>query len=139
MSKTFTELFVHMVWGTHGRAPRIVTSIEQQLYAVMSQKCRELECTPIALGGTTDHVHILVALSSTIAVATLVKEIKGASSYIITHGVAPDMAFRWQSGYGAFSLRKTDLPTVRNYVLQQKHHHQNHAIAAEWEPPSGND
>ena len=139
MSKTFTDLFVHVVWGTLGRAPWIVESIEKPLYAAMTQKCRALGCAPIALGGMNDHVHVLVALAPTIAVATLVKEIKGASTHFVTHVIAPNQTFRWQRGYGAFSLRRTDLHTVRDYILQQKVHHRKHTIAAEWEPPAEDD
>ncbi|MBK9263282.1 MAG: IS200/IS605 family transposase [Polyangiaceae bacterium] len=136
MSKTFTELFVHVVWGTFRRTPWIAESVEKPLYAAMSEKCREIGCVPMALGGTSDHVHMLAALTPTMAVATFVKEIKGASAYIISHGLLPNTGFRWQEGYGAFTLRKTDLPTVRNYVLQQKEHHGVHTIAPAWELPT---
>jgi REP element-mobilizing transposase RayT len=139
MSKTFTDLFVHVVWSTLGRAPWIVESIEKPLYAAMTKKCRDLGCTTIALGGMNDHVHVLVALAPTIAVATLVKEIKGASAHFVTHTLASERPFRWQRGYGAFSLRKSDVPTVRDYILQQRNHHLTNTIASEWEPPEEDD
>ncbi|HRI65849.1 MAG TPA: IS200/IS605 family transposase [Polyangium sp.] len=139
MSRAFTDLFVHVVWSTFGRTPWIVEFIEKPLYAMMTRKCQELECAPIALGGTSDHVHLLVGLAPTIAVATLVKEIKGASTHFVTHVSAPGQPFRWQRGYGAFSLRRADLPTVRDYIAKQKTHHLANTIMEEWEPPENDD
>ena len=136
MSRTFTDLYVHAVWSTRGRRPWLVESIEKPLYAAMTKKCRELGCAPLALGGTDDHVHMLVSLAPTIAVASLVKEIKGASAHLATHALLHNEPFQWQRGYGAFSLRKTDLPTVRDYILQQKRHHNSKNLTAEWEPPT---
>jgi REP element-mobilizing transposase RayT len=133
MSATYADLFVHWVWGTFARAPTLSASIEGPLYAAMAEKCRELRCPPIAIGGMADHLHVLLALSPTIAVATLVKEIKGASAHLITHRLAPDTLFRWQTGYGAFTLRKSDTPTVRRYVLNQKEHHEKKTTNTEWE------
>jgi len=133
MSATYVDMVVHLVWGTFGRAPTISENIEKPLYAAMAEKCRELRCPPLAIGGVADHVHLLVALSPTIAVATLVKELKGASAHLITHRLTPDTLFRWQTGYGVFTLRKSDTPTVRRYVLDQKEHHDKDTICAEWE------
>lgn len=134
MSARYSDLFVHLVWGTFARAPTLSASIEGPLYAAMASRCRELRCLPLAIGGMTDHVHLLIALSPTIAIANLVKEIKGSSAHLVTHRLAPGAVFRWQSGYGAFTLRKSDMPTVRRYVLHQKEHHKSKTIHGEWEP-----
>ena len=133
MSAAYAEMYVHLVWATFGRAPTISATIEKSLYSAMADKCRELRCPPLAIGGAPDHVHLLVALSPSIAVAMLVKEIKGASAHLITHRLVPDALFRWQPGYGAFTLRKSDTPTVRRYVLNQKEHHAKQTVRAEWE------
>jgi REP element-mobilizing transposase RayT len=133
MSATYADLFVHLVWATLARAPTISASIERPLYATIAEKCRELRCAPLAIGGMADHVHVLVALSPTLAVATLVKEIKGASAHLVTHRLAPDRIFRWQTGYGAFTLRKSDTPGVRRYILHQKEHHDKGTLCPEWE------
>jgi putative transposase len=133
MGTTYAEMYVHLVWTTSGRAPVIAADVERPLYAAMAEKCREFRCPPLAIGGMADHVHLLVALAPTIAVATLVKEIKGSSAHLISHRLAPDAVFRWQPGYGAFTLRKADMSTVRRYVLSQKEHHGKQTICAEWE------
>jgi hypothetical protein len=57
-----------------------------------------------------------------------VAEVKGASSHLVTHRLAPGRLFRWQSGYGAFTVSTEDAPAVERYVLKQKHHHANRVL-----------
>jgi hypothetical protein len=56
-------------------------------------------------------------------VAELVRQVKGASSYAVSHVPGAAAAFRWQTGYGAFSVRRDDVPVVKAYVLGQEVHH----------------
>jgi REP element-mobilizing transposase RayT len=129
----YAELYVHLVWATDGRAPWIVASVEERLYAAMAAKCRALHCPPIVIGGVEDHVHLLVSLTPAVSVAMLVKEVKGASSHFMTRVLAQGSPFRWQVGYGVFSLRRDDVPVVRRYVQQQKEHHADGTVSLSWE------
>jgi REP element-mobilizing transposase RayT len=86
------------------------------------------------LGGTEDHVHLLVSLARDVSIATLIKDVKGSSAHFVTRHLKANPTFRWQRGYGAFSIRKTDIPTVRHYILHQKQHHRTNAITSDWEP-----
>ena len=134
MTTTYSEVFVQLVWSTLGRTPWITEELEKPLYYAMTKKCQDLGCPPIALGGTDDHVHVLVSLARDVSIATLAKDVKGSSAHFVTHHLTANPIFRWQRGYGAFSIRKTDIPTVRNYILHQKQHHLANTIASDWEP-----
>jgi REP element-mobilizing transposase RayT len=136
MSTAHVELYVHLVWGTMGRAPWITQGVEGKLHALLIERCQGLGCPPLAISGVEDHVHVLAALSPTVAIAALVKQLKGSSAYALARSVPEGAVFRWQKGYGAFTLRKTDLPTVKAYVLRQKEHHASRVPTPEWEPPT---
>ncbi len=88
----------------------------------------------LALGGVEDHVHILVRLPGTVAVASLVKQLKGASSHLMNHAVENPAGFRWRSGYGAFSVSRRVLPQVRDYILRQEEHHRLGRVHPHFEP-----
>ncbi len=133
MRAPFTQLYLHCVWATWDRLPLLTPKIEQAAYAAILDKCRELKCEPLAIGGMPDHVHLLVRLHTTVAVADLLKEIKGASSHLITHQVAPGEFFKWQGAYGAFTVSKDNVPDVKAYVEQQKQHHARNDLWGEWE------
>ncbi len=68
-----------------------------------------------------------------VAVADLLKEVKGASSHLVTHVITPGEFFKWQGAYGAFTLRKEDVPVVKSYIERQKEHHARNDLWQEWE------
>lgn len=123
MRAPITQLYIHLVWSTWDRAPLITQQVQPRLYAIMLQKCKEMKCNPIALGGIDNHVHLLVRLHPAVAIADLVKEIKGASSHLANHEILPGGSFRWQGAYGAFSIRKDEAEQVTAYILNQADHH----------------
>lgn len=133
MPESYTQLYVHLVWATWDRLPLITPAVEPHLHAAVAEKCRELRCTPLAIGGIADHLHVLVRLHSTVAVATLAKELKGSSSHLITHEVAPGQFFKWQGSYGAFTLDGAGVRRVESYVARQKQHHALGDLRDEWE------
>ena len=49
--------------------------------------------------------------------------IKGGSSKWIHDTFAHLAAFAWQDGYGAFTVSKSNVPTVTEYILKQREHH----------------
>ena len=133
MGGPYTQLYVHLVWATWDRMALITPQVEAPLYAALAAKCRELGCQPLAVGGVADHVHLLVRTPATLAVATLVGQVKGASAHLLTHQVAPDAFFKWQGSYGAFTVQHEGLPTVTSYIRHQKTHHAENRLIPAWE------
>ncbi len=133
MRAPFTQLYLHCVWGTWDRLPLITPQVERRLYEAIAKKAHELKCDVLALGGIEDHVHLLVRLPTTLSVADLLKGVKGASSHLMTHEIAPTEFFKWQGAYGAFTVSKSNVAAVSDYVLNQKTHHQNRQVIEEWE------
>jgi len=133
MRTPFTQLYLHCVWGTWDRLPLITPQVERRLYEAIAKKAHELKCEVLALGGIEDHVHLLVRFPTTLSVADLLKGVKGASSHLMTHEIAPNEFFKWQGAYGAFTVSKSNVAAVSDYVLNQKAHHKNHEVIEEWE------
>jgi REP element-mobilizing transposase RayT len=133
MRAPYTQLYLHCVWATWDRLPLITPQIEARLYAAINAKCKELRCEPLAIGGIEDHTHLLVRFPTTLAVATLVKEVKGASSHLTTHQITPTEFFKWQGAYGAFTVSKDIVPHVLEYIVNQKKHHAARSVFEDWE------
>jgi REP element-mobilizing transposase RayT len=87
----------------------------------------------IEIGGVEDHIHVLVQLPAPVSVSELMKQIKGASSHLVTHEVSGGGNFKWQGAYAAFSVSETDLPAVRAYIRNQKKHHAQRTLRTELE------
>lgn len=133
MREPYTQLYIHLVWSTWDRLPLITSEIEPRLYSAIAEKCRELKCVPLEIGGISDHTHVLVRFHTTVPIATLVKEIKGSSSHLVTHVIQPGEPFKWQGAYGAFTIRKSEVPTVKRYIQNQKEHHAENSLVTELE------
>ena len=111
----------------------MTAEVEPRVYACIAAKCRELDCNPIAIGGVEDHVHLLVELSTGVEVRKLMKEVKGATSFLVSHELTPEVFFRWQTGYGAFTVSHKDVPAIKAYINNQKVHHAKRTLIPKWE------
>jgi REP element-mobilizing transposase RayT len=133
----YLALYVHLVWATLGRQPLVSAEIEGNVHACIAYRCRRMRCIPWAVGGMPDHIHLLVELHPTVSVSSLMQDVKGASSHMINHSLRAGPEFRWQSGFGAFTFRQSEMPSIRDYVLRQKHHHAARTISLPLESMPG--
>jgi REP element-mobilizing transposase RayT len=141
MRKTLLAVYVHLVWGTWDRLPLLTEEIEAQVHRAIGAKAVELGAAPVAIGGTDDHVHLLVRLPATLAIADLVQGVKGASAHLVNHQLTPGGAFKWQGAYAVFSVSPRHRAQITDYIARQREHHEANAAAVEWEeaflrPPS---
>ncbi len=120
----FWRLYYHLTWSTKERAPFITPEIEPRLFAYIVKKASELDVFVYAINGWTDHNHLVAAIPPKIAVAELVKFVKGASSHYLNHECHLDYEFAWQRGYGALSVGERQRPIAEEYVRNQKVHHE---------------
>ena len=133
MRRPYTQLYLHCVWATWDRLPLITPLIESAVYAAIMSKTKLLDCIPLAIGGVEDHVHLLLRFPTTLTIAELLQGVKGASSHMITQTVQPGTFFKWQGAYGAFTLRKEDVPALQAYIKGQKTHHSARDLIPDWE------
>jgi REP element-mobilizing transposase RayT len=88
-----------------------------------------LGCPVMAIGWMPDHVHVLVQLKPSVALAELVRHVKGSSARAVNSlGVGEKL--RWQGGYGAFAVCRDHLYVVRAYVENQPERHAHHRLTS---------
>ncbi len=123
MADNFTCLYYHLVFSTKNRTPWINAEIQSRLWEFLGGIARQNGMQALQIGGTEDHVHIVLRVPPTLAVSKALQLLKGASSRWV-HETFPGLAgFAWQDGYGAFSVSKSQLPEVIAYVANQREHH----------------
>ena len=123
MARTLIELYIHIVFSTQNRLNLVHPEIEAELYRYVPGTVANLDSRCLAVNGTQNHIHLLVSPGKTIALSNLVREIKkGSTSWLKREG-GVRRGFHWQDGYGGFSVGRSGLPTVRNYIASQKEHH----------------
>jgi putative transposase len=124
MSQNFySEILLHYVWHTKASMALLTPRIETAVHAYLKQR---LINTPGVfvheIGGTEDHVHVVVSIVPTVTPSELVGQMTGSSSHEINQRFGRK-ALAWQAGYSVVSFGTKDLEWVRAYVRNQKEHH----------------
>lgn len=127
---TFSNLVVHLIFGTHQRRPVISAEMRPELRAYLGGLTRQLKGKALTVNAVADHAHMLVSLRATIPVSDAMRMIKANSSRWINQKWRK-VKFGWQQGYGAFSVSQSNVPAVREYIENQEEHHQKMSFETE--------
>ncbi len=133
MSQNRLSLYLHMVWATWDRLPMIDEQTERLIYREIAREALRMRCIVLAIGGTRDHVHVVLTLPTIVTIADLAKQLKGTSSHLVNEVMRHEMPFKWQGSYGAFTVGNTEIDGIIMYVRNQKRHHAEASILPEWE------
>jgi len=93
-----------------------------RLHEYLGGSIRGMNGFPQGIGGTNDHVHLLVGLNSTHCLADLLRDMKKNSSTWV-HEEIGQTDFFWQEGYAAFTVSSTARIAVQRYIKGQEEHH----------------
>jgi len=120
VSHTYCTNLVHCVCSTKERADWIAEELQEPLYAYMFGIARNLGLEILALGGTANHLHLLMALPARHPLSDAIRDLKANSSRWMSEG---RRRFCWQEGFGAFSVSPSQAPSVKAYIRNQAEHH----------------
>ncbi len=120
---SYVSSYYHCVFSTKERRPLIPPSLRERLWPYLGGIAREHRIAAIEIGGTSDHVHILLSLPSTLAIAKALQLIKGGSSKWVHDTFPEHRLFRWQVKYGAFGVSVSLLEKIVQYIRSQEAHH----------------
>jgi putative transposase len=124
MPSSWTQNLYHAVFSTKHRVAIITPEVEERLQSFVGGILKDLRCTPIAINGTADHLHVLARYPSDLSHSDMVRHVKKRSSEWIHETYADMRMFAWQVGYGGFTVSKSGLDDIAEYIRQQKVHHQ---------------
>ena len=121
--ESLSYLLVHIILSTENRVPLLEASIRPNLHAYLATVARGLGCECFRVGCVSDHVHLAVRLSRTIAVSKLVEKLKTSSSQWLKTQHPGLHAFAGQRGYAAFSVSPSNTNALIQYITPQEQHH----------------
>ena len=120
---TYTCLKYHLVFGTQYRRALLLKPMRQDLYSYIGGIIRDEGGNLDSIGGIEDHIHILCGIPPRVAVSNMLRAIKASSSKWINENRRTESEFRWQRGFAAFSVSKSQMPAVDRYIGNQEEHH----------------
>jgi putative transposase len=120
MGHAYANNYVHCVFSTKNRAPLIRADLQTKLGEYLKGIGRNLDIPLIGVGGTDNHIHLLIRLPATMTLASAIQKLKANSSRWLDERRP---GFEWQPGYGAFSVSPCNLAPVLTYIRRQPEHH----------------
>jgi putative transposase len=121
--QSFAYLNCHIIFSTKNREPLLMPQWTTRLYEYIGGTVRAKGGSLVAAGGMPDHIHLSVSVGRQMSIAEVVRDIKSNSSRWIHETIANLRGFAWQSGYGAFSVSRSNLDDVKRYIASQQEHH----------------
>ena len=122
--RAYSEINLHFVWHVKNSDPVLCDEVEAHAHRFI--KGRAIQTPGVyfhEVGGTDDHVHLVVTVPPTLQPSEWIGQLKGACSHFINHEIVNRKLLEWQAGYGVVSFGTKDLPWVVGYVRDQREHH----------------
>ncbi len=120
---TYTQLLYQIVFSTKNREKVLTKDSREKLFRYIWGILKNNDCFLYRINGIEDHIHIVTHIHPTVAISTLVKDIKVATSKWIKEEKVFKNFQGWQVGYGAFTYSFKDKDRLVNYVKNQESHH----------------
>ncbi len=130
MSHTYISELVHVVFSTKERCNTISADMQTRLWPFLGGIARKNGFKAVAVGGTGNHIHILLSLPATMPLAKAVQLLKGGSSKWLNE--TRDGHFAWQEGYGAFTVGISQQAQTVAYINSQAEHHRKRSFEEEF-------
>lgn len=132
MPNTYTQIHIQAVFAVQNRQSLISEKWKDELYKYITGIIQNYDHKVLQINGMPDHIHILFGMRPTQSLSDLMKQVKQDSSKWINQKSFVNGKFSWQSGYGAFSYSKNDVPNVINYIKNQEAHHKTKTFTDEY-------
>jgi putative transposase len=130
MAHTESDVVLHVIFSNRDRARLITPDVRDDIFSYLGGIVREMGAVAIIIGGTTDHVHILVRIRPAQSPAEIVRVVKTNSSRWVRE--KNRRRFAWQTGYGVFSVSESNVPQVSRYIAEQEKHHRKRTFQEEY-------
>ncbi len=131
MAHSFTAGYAHFVFSTKDRVPTLPDDTSR-LHEYIGGIVRAEDSSLLSAGGIPDHIHLLIRLHPSKCYSDLMRVVKARSSAWIKETYPTSEEFAWQNGYGGFSVSKSNVEAVQEYLANQVEHHKSMTFQQEF-------
>jgi REP element-mobilizing transposase RayT len=117
------KVWLHIVLQTNSRLPLILPEMEKDVYNTLRECCKNTGLLVGEVGGTADHIHLLVLDEDKSSVSFNVKSFAQESAVIINERYFKAGSFAWHSQVYVFSVSHSQAQKVGEYIANQKEIH----------------
>jgi len=121
---TYTQILYHIVFGSKNYTSFLTKRNKDILVNYIVGILHNKDCHSYIINGYGNHIHLVSHIHPTISLASLVKDIKRATTEMISREQSEFPNFSgWQVGYGAFTYHISQKSRLIQYVNNQENHH----------------
>lgn len=133
MKIKYNNLYTHFVFITNKRQAVILEKnrnrIEKYIAGIVNNNSSKL----YAIYANPEHIHFLVSRSPDLSEEESATIIANSSENFINENKLVKGKFEWQSSASAFSVSKSDIDKVCQYILNQPKHHKKISFKEEYD------
>ncbi len=111
-NNTYTQIHIQLVFAVQNRGSLILDSWRERLYKYMIAIIQNNRHKVLSIGGTADHVHILIGMRPSQSLSDLMQHVKGCSSKWINENRLANGWFSWQEGMVLSHIQKMKYPPL---------------------------
>ena len=130
---TYSNIYLHIIFSVKYRDAVIGKYWKPDLHAYITSVFNAKGHKTIIVGGTCDHVHVLIDYNPSQSIPDMMRDVKQSASLWINASHKTMCKFAWQRGYGVFSYTQSHIPTVKQYIANQVEHHKRENHVQEFE------
>ncbi len=132
MANTYTQAYFHLVFAVENKKALINKPWKYEMEKYITSIVQNNKHKLIAIGSSSDHIHIFIGYNLNHKIPDLVEEIKTSSSNWVRRNKLSSFKFSWQNGYGAFTNSQSQVDAVAHYVINQEQHHRKTTFKEEY-------
>lgn len=132
MPQSLSKIYLHLIFSTKNQERILTDDIRTDLHAYMGGTLKGMDCVPLEINSEPDHAHLLFLMSRTHTVSDVVGGVKKSATDWLRPRDAALAGFRWQAGYGVFSVSASNVDQVRRYIQNQREHHRKQTFQEEF-------
>lgn len=134
MGNSYVSAYIHLTFWKKRSAPFIAPSDKPDLCSYIGGIIKKIGGLPIAINGTSGHLHVLSTLPKTVSISDFVEKVKANSSkWMKQKDAIRYQNFYWQVGYGLFTVDVRRIDGLIEYIKNQEIHHQKITYKEEFE------
>lgn len=124
------EFFIHAVMFMKPDTPLPEEENNQAFEVLVKQAFIDKGCEVFAVGGTRDHIHVLMRMNIDLSLDELMQKVRHKVEWEMNKAQARPRFFMEESYY-AFTISGDKLKRERTYVLNQENYHKQKSLEEE--------
>lgn len=133
MKIEYNNLYTHFIFTTKNRLPVIAEKNRERIEKYITGVIKNLGSKLYAIYANPEHVHFLVSRAPNISEEALATIVADSSEKFINENSLVQGRFAWQQSASAFSVSKSRLKAVIDYILDQPEHHKTISFTEEYQ------